>query len=204
MKSGMVTGARLIAPYYPLLLPMLLVSPLQSQFVRRRWWRALVWLNFGLALLVLVLTPPRPLWPAQTILSRLSASHPSNSLLARAAGVYSVYATRSDPLANVRALLPADVNKVGFMATEDDIEMSFWRPFLRTRVHDLFVIDSPDYIRGRSIDYIVIGGLNLKNNNLRLDQWLQRTGAELVATTNATIKLAEGPQPWHVVRIRTP
>jgi hypothetical protein len=201
MKSGMVTGARLIAPYYPLLFPLLLVSPLQSQIVARRWWRGLVWLNFALALLVLVLTPPRPLWPAQTILSRLSARHPANSLLARASGVYSVYASRSDPLADVRDLLPAGLEKVGFMGTEDDIEMSFWRPFLRTRVYDLLVTDTADDIRARGLEYVVVGGFNLQTHNLTLHQWLDRTGAELVATTNATIKLSEGPQAWHVTRM---
>jgi hypothetical protein len=202
MKSGMVTGARLIAPYYPLLLPVLLVSASQSHIVRHGWWRALVWVNFGLALLVLVLTPPRPLWPARTILSQLSVSHPANSLLARASGVYSVYATRSDPLANVRTLLPQGLRKVGFMGNEDDIEISFWRPFLQTRVCDLFVTDSSEYMLTNGIQYAVVGGLNLKAHDLTLDQWLQRTGAELVATTNATIKLAEGPQDWHVTRVR--
>jgi len=35
MKSGMVTPQRLIAPYYPLLLPLLLIGAGQSQIVRR-------------------------------------------------------------------------------------------------------------------------------------------------------------------------
>jgi hypothetical protein len=35
-----------------------------------------------------------------------------------------------------------------------------------------------------------------------LDAWLQSSGAELVATTNATLKVTEGLQPWYVVRFR--
>ena len=38
-KSGMVTAARLIAPYYPLLLPALLMGHEQSALVRTRWWQ---------------------------------------------------------------------------------------------------------------------------------------------------------------------
>jgi hypothetical protein len=37
---------------------------------------------------------------------------------------------------------------------------------------------------------------------MTLDTWLQKTGAELVASTNATLKVSEGPQPWHVVRFK--
>src|SRR5207237_265675 len=38
-KSGMATGARLISPYYPLLLPLLMAGAGQSEIIRRRWWR---------------------------------------------------------------------------------------------------------------------------------------------------------------------
>jgi hypothetical protein len=34
------------------------------------------------------------------------------------------------------------------------------------------------------------------------DAWRQRTGAELVASTNATLKVSEGPQQWFVVRFQ--
>src|SRR6267142_3151749 len=41
MKSGMVTGARLISPYYPLLLPLLIAGKEHSDLIRRWWWKAL-------------------------------------------------------------------------------------------------------------------------------------------------------------------
>jgi hypothetical protein len=37
---------------------------------------------------------------------------------------------------------------------------------------------------------------------MTLDAWLQKTGAELVAGTNATLKVSEGRQPWFVVRFK--
>ena len=76
-----------------------------------------------LALPVLVLTPGRPLWPAQTILKKLLALKPGQRSLTRALAVYSVYDVRSDPLANVRALLPEGLSRVGFMGTGDDIDI---------------------------------------------------------------------------------
>ena len=56
---------------------LLLIGAGQSQVVRRRWWQVLAAGVLLLALAALIATPPRPLWPANTILSKAVASHPS-------------------------------------------------------------------------------------------------------------------------------
>jgi len=200
MKSGMVTPARLISPYYPLLLPLLLVGARQAEIVRRRWWRALVWGVLLLALPVLVLTPGRPLWPAQTVLKKLLTLKPGQRVFARAMSVYSVYDVRSDPLAKVRALLPAGLTRIGFIGTGDDIDISLWRPFGTRRVEHILLIDSLEQIRQRHIQYAVVGEDVLLEHNTTLAAWQAKTGAELVATAIATTTVSLGPRPWHVVR----
>ena len=202
MKSGMNTPARLIAPYYILLLPLLLVGAGQSQIVRRRWWRVLTGGVLTLAFVVLILTPDRPLWPATNILSRLAARHPNSHLISRALDVYTVYAKRSDPLADVRALLPPGVKAVGFIGAEDDCDISLWLPLGSRRVEHFQLSDPPERFRQKQIEYVVVGGLNLQLRGTTLDAWLQKSSAELVASTNATLKVSEGPQPWHVVRFK--
>lgn len=122
--------------------------------------------------------------------------------MARALDVYKVYAIRSDPLANVRLLLPPSVRIMGFMATEDDIEVSLWRPFGSRQVKDILLSDSVEEIRRRNIEYIVVGGFNLTQQGMTLEAWLARTHAEWIAKTKATVKVAEGEQPWYVVRLR--
>jgi hypothetical protein len=201
MKSGMVTPQRIIAPYYPLLLPLLLAGAGQSQIIRRCWWRVMVGGVLVLALVVLVLSPDRPLWPAKTILSGALARHPDQRLAARALKVYTVYSERSDALAGVRVLLPSDITVVGFIGTEDDCDISLWRPFGERRVEHFFLTDPPEQIR-QHVQYVVVGGFNLKEHNTTLDAWLQSSGTELVATTNATLKITEGLQPWYVVRFK--
>jgi hypothetical protein len=202
MKSGMVTPDRLIAPYYPLLLPLLLAGAGQSQIVSRAWWRALTGGVLFLALVVLILTPDRPLWPAQTILSGLAARHPNSHLIARALDVYTVYAKRADPLAGVRALLRPEVRAVGFIGAEDDCDISLWLPLGSRRVEHFLLSDPPERFRQKQIEYVVLGGLNLQLRGTTLDAWLQATGAEVVASTNATQKVSEGPQQWFVVRFK--
>jgi hypothetical protein len=200
MKSGMVTPARLISPYYPLLLPLLLAGARQAEIVRRRWWRVMVGVVLWLALLALVLTPGRPLWPARTVLSKLVAWKPGNRPLKRALMVYSVYDVRSDPLANVRAMLPQGLSVVGFMGTSDDIDISLWRPFGARRVEHILPSDSAEDIRRRHIQYAVVGEVNLLEHNTTLAAWQAKTGAQLVATALATMTVTQGPHKWYIVR----
>ena len=140
-----------------LLVPLLLVGAGQSQIIRRRWWRGLAGGVLVLAFVVLILSPDRPLWPAKTILSRLQIEHPDQHLIARALKVYTVYSERSDPLAGVRALLPPEIKTVGFIGTEDDTDISLWRPFGGRRVEHFLLADPPEQIR-QQVQYVVVGG----------------------------------------------
>jgi hypothetical protein len=199
---GMVEAPRLIAPYYPLLLPSLLISSKQSVLARKRWWRSLAFALALLALPVLIISPARPLWPAKKILSNVAAKHPNSKALARALSVYTVFGGRSDPLANVRALLPQDLKVVGFMGTEDDMPISFWRPYFHRSVENILLTDSPEYIRRRGVSYLVVSGLNLVHHGVELNDWLHRMGADLIQSTTGTVKVSDGPQPWYIVRLR--
>jgi hypothetical protein len=201
VKAGMSTSARLIAPYYPLMLPLLLTGRNSTQIVRRTWWRVLVAIVIFLAFVVLAISPDRPLWPAKTVLSHLAAQHPESRSLARARNVYTTYSGRNDPLADVRKLLPPDAKTVGFIGSADDVDISFWQPYGTRRVEHFLLTDSPEQIR-QKVKYVVLGGYNLNYNHLTLDAWLQQNGAELVGATNATLKVSEGVQPWYVVRFK--
>jgi hypothetical protein len=202
MKSGMVTPARLISPYYPLLLPLLIVGAGQSQIVRRLWWRVLVAVALTLAFAVLVVAPDRPLWPAKTILARLAAQRPDSHLISRALNTYSVYAGRADPLADVRKLLHPEISRVGFIGAEDDCDISLWLPLGSRRVEHFLLADPPEIIRQAKVEYVVVSGLNLQLRGVTLDDWIKKSGAELVGTTSATLKVSEGPQSWFVVRLK--
>jgi len=204
-KSGMVTPARLIAPYYPLLLPLLLAGATQTLLVRRRWWQNVSWTVAAVAAVVLVLTPARPLWPAQTILSRVLALQPDNRLFKRALAVYSVYSIRYDPVAQVRAFLPPDIKVVGFLSSPDDLETPFWRPYLRRRVMGISWKESAENIRARKLEYAVVSEAVfplVKIGGAELDEWLSRTQAEVIGRATITVTLSAGAQEWLVVRFK--
>jgi len=201
-KTGMVTPARLITPYYPLLLPLLLIGAGQSQVVRQRWWKVAAGIVFLLALAALVVTPPRPLWPANTILAKMVATHPEQPQLLRAQKVYQIYRQRSDPLAALREHLPKDVKVIGFMGTNDDLDISLRKPYGLRRFEPFFFEDSPEYIRQLGIQYAVVSGLNLSDQHATIDEWMQKVGAELVFTTNVAMTVQQGPEPWYLVRLK--
>jgi hypothetical protein len=201
MKSGMTTAARLIAPYYPLLVPLLLLGPAPGEIIRRRWWRGLTAGVMFFAFVVVIVVPDRPLWPAKTILARLHAQHPDQRLFNRALKVYTVYSERWDALAAVRDLLPPGSKVVGFIGGADDCDISLWRPFGERRVEHFLPTDSGDQIRARA-QYVVVSGSSLEGLGISFTNWQQRTGAELIASTNATLKVSAGPQAWEIVRFR--
>ncbi len=201
-KSGLTTAARLIAPYYLLLVPLLLLGTGQSRIIRRRWWRGLAGATLVLACVVLVLSPDRPLWPAKTILSNLQTRLPEQPAIARALKVYTVYSQRNDALAGVRQFFPPDVRVVGFIGDTDDCDLSLWRPFGSRRVEHFLLSDSPEFIRQRA-QIVVVGGFNLQSHGQTIDGWLAASHAELIGITNVVLKISEGAQPWYVARLRS-
>jgi hypothetical protein len=201
MKSGLANAARIIAPYYPLLIASLVAGAGAAEIVRRRWWKILTVVTLILAFVVLILSPDRPLWPAKTILSHLAAQYPNQPSIVRALKVYATYAQRSDALAGVRALIPPEVKTVGFIGGPDDADISLWRPFGARTVRHFFVNDPPDQIR-RRVEYVVIGKFTLDAKRETIDDWLQKSGTELVGETNATLKVIQGAQPWYVARFK--
>ena len=199
MKTGMTTTARLISPYYTLLVPLLLLGPAQSEIIRRRWWRWLVGVVLMFAFIVVIVVPDRPLWPAKTILATLHKEHPDQRLINRALKVYTVYSERWDALAGVRALLPPGLKVVGFLGGEDDCDISLWRPFGARRVEHFQLTDSAAQIKARA-EYVVFSETSMAGHGVTFADWLQKTGALPVASTNALLKINGGEQSWQLVR----
>ena len=200
-KSGMMTLARLVAAYYPLLLPAVLCGAAPAALVRRRWWRGAALAVMALAVPVVILTPARPLWPVRTVLEKMEAAGMDFPFAQRIKDVYLTYGNRSDPLAQARAALPDDCEVVGFMGSQDDTEISFWRPFGHRRVKHILPTDSLADIRARHIEYAVVGALRLEHLHQSLPAWLKQHHATLIASVPGTMTVSMGPRLWHVVRI---
>jgi hypothetical protein len=196
-KLGSESTSRLIAAYYPLLLLPLLLNAGQNLLMRRRWYRALALCASAIALLAVILTPSRPLWPADRFFAWCGARFPGNAFVERARTVFAVYRCRNDLFASLRRSIPDSVPVIGLIEGGDDAESSLWRPFGARRVMHVRERDRP---QDSNLHWLVV-----KNNVIGrgkpedFEQWLRRGGGSLVACQTVTEKVNRGPETWSVV-----
>lgn len=200
-KMGSESTPRLLAPYYLVLLPTVLCHPVNARLVRQTWWRSLAVVAVGSTAVVLLLTPARPLWPAETVLTRLQYRWTKNAQLARARQVYAVYRQRNDLLGPLRDYLPVDVKRVGLIADENDSDLALWRPFGSRRVFYLVGTGRwEDETQGCA--WIVGKTESVMNRyGMSLEELLLRSRAQLIGKKTITSKVSSGPEEWFVLHI---
>jgi len=175
----------------------LLLSPAHAGLIRRNWWRSWAIFSCGLAALLLIISPARPLWPAGWFCQHYGAWLRSSRLGSRALDAYLVKGQRADVFAPVVALLPADATIIGFFA-DDYPEPSLWKPFGSRRVLHVKLTDSPEAIRQRGIKYLFLVADKLVEP---WPQWLERMDARELQTVTLKMWAQERPFVWHLVAL---
>ena len=201
-KSGLSPAARYLLPYYVIMASPILMGTAVARLVRMRWWRITALVGVAMAALVIVVTPPRPLWPAVTLLREAGAEHSPNPLVRRAWTVYSVYGERADAFAPARASLPREADPLG-LVTFDDPETSLWRPFGARRIVHVTKTDTAASLDARGIQYVLVSSTVLAvQYQTTLADWLKQVEGEVVQTLALTLRAESGPKDWYVVKIR--
>lgn len=198
--------ARLLSPYYPLVIASVLALPGTDRVTYRRWWRMMALLMSLSALLIVVLTPSRPLWPAKTITTSLRARNSESRLLKRISSVYSVYGDRADVLAPARALLPANVNIIGLIQSGDDPEVALWRPFGQQQVTSVIgpEMTNRPWLNRMGIQAIVARRSIVEQQCGSMEAWLATIDGSLIKSIRLTLKVSEGDQEWLIVKLNPP
>lgn len=201
LKVGASGPARYLLPFYLVLAVPILTGPVAGRFFRNHWWRGAGILVFAVAALVLVVSPARPLWPAETVLARLGAEHSSNKILQRMWMVYSTYRTRPDGFTAVIESLPADANPIGFIGF-DEPETALWRPFGSRRVQDICFTDSAPDVNARGIKYALVSERFFREHeNSTAADWIQRMNAKIVSQYDIIFLAGRPPTHWFLVQI---
>ena len=199
MKVGAPATGRLLAAYYPMLLLPVLLHAAQSKVVRQFWWQMLALATSISGLIVVVLTPSRPLWPAETVLATLCEKFPRNEQLDRARVSYSVYRNRNDLFAPLRGELPASATVVGLIEGNDDPETSLWHPFGSRRFEHI-VGNARSQRPG--IEWVIIKNDQVGDGPDAFESWLKRTGGTLVTQKEITELVSVGPTKWSIVQFQ--
>jgi len=197
MKLSLGGGPRYLAPYYPLLAMGLLLSPAHAGLIRRNWWKSWALFGCGLAGLLLIISPARPLWPAGWLAQHYGPKLRSSGLASRALDAYETKARRTEVFAPVIALLPADASVLGFSA-DDFPETSLWKPFGSRRILHVKVTDSAEAARQRGIKYMLVVADKMKES---WPQWVQRMDARELQTVTLKMWGSLPPFVWHLVEL---
>ena len=202
LKMGSEADARLMLPYYPLVIIPILLLPAQKHLLRLRGWRILIVLAALSVLPAVVLSPARPLWPAQKISERLARQHPDSPALQRLAAVYSAYARRNDALAPLRDGLPDSARNIGFVADTDDSDYSLWRPFGWRKVVSLRDHDHPSVNLPSDVEWIVVKRrIWPEASNVPLEEWAAQHQAKIVLSVPIVTVVAWGEETWCLLHV---
>ena len=203
LKMGSEADARLMLPYYPLVMIPILMLPGQGWLVRSAGWRMLALLVSLSVLPALILTPSRPLWPVQTLSGWLTRQHPDSALARRLTTVYSCYQNRNDLLAPLRAELPDNAVNIGFIAGDNDSDYSLWRPFGRRRV--TYLRDDTHLLPAWPAD---IEWLVVKRSawpeiaDAPLEAWAGQHRMEIVCSVPIRFLASADEETWCLLRVR--
>jgi hypothetical protein len=201
-QTGAAGPARYLLPFYVLLAAPILTGAVAGNFFRSRLWQGMGLLVFAVATLLLVITPPRPLWPATTILGHLDAEHSPNRQLQRAWNVYETYGTRGDGFAPVISALPPDAKPLGFMAF-DEPETGLWRPFGSRRIAHFRHDDPPAILAGEGIKYALVSERFFEEHlKMTSAEWLQNMNASVVGHFDLKLRAGQPPTTWLLVHFQ--
>lgn len=137
-KMGSESTARLLLPYYPFLLLLALgFYRFPKQPIPKIRWVFLFLASW--VIVPLILSPARPLFPVQKLLTLMGDRPP----FARVHQVYQTYMQRGtcwDPILNI---LTPDIKTLVFFSHGDDLEAPLWRPFGLRRISSTDEKDIP-------------------------------------------------------------
>jgi energy-coupling factor transporter transmembrane protein EcfT len=203
-KVGTYENARQLTPYYAFFFPALLVNAGHAHLVRKRWWQWLGILLMTFTALLLVISRNRPLFPAQTILTRLHAKFPQSKFIARAELSFDVRSSVVEQQNYFAKHLPPDEHVVGFASTLGSSEPGLWFPLGQRRVEWVLPGDTSEQLLARHINYVVVeyNALNFENENIQ--QWMEKYHGELAGQLNFLLRPGEPQFSIYLVHLRPP
>lgn len=204
VKLGSEATARLMLPYYPLLLATILrwLRPLSRR--QRRLMTAIGCCSLLSGMPILILNPARPLWPWHSTLTCLEKRLPDGSTLAgRLRNVYEVYAQRGDELTPLLECIPADSDRIAAGNLQSRSESSLWRPYgqrivLRVADEDLPALDIPV---SADVEWLVLRLPGLPTSMQDIDAWAQAHGHRIVCRKPIEYFASVGPEDWAVIQL---
>ncbi len=200
VKSAIQTNGRILAPFYLWLLPSFLHLG-GYDLLRTGCGRVVQRMIVAFSVLVVVLCPSRPLWPASTLLSALNTSAPGSGL-ERAATVYRVYAARAEAFEPLRRVLPMTERTIGFI-TGNEAETSLWKPFGTRRLRHVLKPYARVELDRLGVSWVVVDIRELElRSGTTFTTWVKAVNGEVVLRQPLQLIAARSAQEYAVVHLQ--
>jgi hypothetical protein len=200
-KAGMTTVARHILPYYPFLIAPLLLFPRHVGAVRQRSFLVLAWGAALSTMVMLCITPSRPVLPMAAITRSLEEKFPSQTTSRLALG-YEVYRCRADILGPLRDALPQGINAIGLINHSAGPETPLWRPYGSREVRHLRPGTDPKDAPGGAVRHVVVNTDSFRERRGESpEEWLSRLGGTILLRRELRPLVKEPPSDWWLVEV---
>jgi hypothetical protein len=202
-SSKMAIGcpARIILPALMFLIVGFSAMPNQSWLVRSHVWRWSAFFALGSSILVLILTPSRPLFPQRLMITLVRQLPLSPSLKERILIVYEAYGRRSRPFEPLLLSLPPDVPLLGYTGGAA-LEATLWKPYgSRTIVYvppaTLLAHPSPPHPSFLIASAYIIH----RDTGLLAQEWIQQVGAQVIDFKKIIFQVQVGPELFYLLKL---
>ena len=200
MMLGNCGAPRYLAPYYPGIIALPLLTMGSAGIFRKRRWQ---WSSLALLLPIvpaLACNPARPLLPMRTITDTLMERGVAPGVTGRMQTVYDVYAHRHDVYASVREMLPLEAKSIAFAGTSGDSEYSFWLPLGTRRVTDFQNDANGNLPDPKGYDAIVASALGTGDRfGISPKELAERLGWKIIGTTEIRAMASQDPTTWSIL-----
>ena len=190
-KMGSESTARLLLPYYPLLIASILAMT-KRQPPRPGWMHtACTFLPMLCLLPGLALNPNRPLIPLSAL-----ASIPGmpDGFRKRIFKLDEAYTSRADPLHSIRNDLPVQCNSLGFAGGPTQSSYSLFKPLGTRRVIEA------SRANVESFEWIVASPTGIQERlGKSWDEWLPYSSYTVAARYRITFIAQVGPEDWYLL-----
>ena len=202
-SSKMAIGcpARIILPALMFLIVGFSALPNHSQLVRSRLWRWASFFAMGSSLLVLILTPSRPLFPEGLMVKFAQKLSLPPSLNERIFNVYEAYGRRARAFSPLLTAVPPGTHILGYTGGVA-LEAALWKPYGDRSI--IFVppsglLENPQCPHP---ELLIASAYTIKKSTgLEPFEWINKTGASIVAQKEIIFLVRIGPELFYLLKL---
>jgi hypothetical protein len=200
-KMAIGCPARIILPAQMFLIVGFSALPNQSWLVRSHVWRWSAFFAMGSSLLVLILTPSRPIFPQGLMIKLAQRLSLPPSLNERILNVYETYGRRARAFSPLLTAVSPDTRVLGYTGGVA-LEAALWKPYGDRSI--IFVPPS-GLLKNPQCPHpelLIASAYTIKRSTgLEPLEWINKVGASILAQKEIIFLVKNGPELFYLLKL---